>query len=589
MPLIEKLRHIKHVAFPFKPYGPDGFPVDAWTDGAYEEWFRAHKVSPEELGQQRSHSFPDKPSFSIIVPLYETPMEYLQPMVESVLLQTYEHFELILVNASPGSDLLCKAVEVYCETDSRVKEVRLEKNLGITENTNHGISAASGDFLCFLDHDDILEPDILFEYASAINEHPDADVLYCDEDLVSFDDGYMRHRHPLFKPDYSPELLLCKNYIIHMMCIQRALVLEMEKPDKSFDGAQDYNMVLSCAQRARRVYHVPRVLYHWRISDRSTAANPQAKPYSRTAYRKSAMRALSNRWKRASIIGSGIVNIHDVWFTGDIPVRVSVIVACSDASAADRFLQLFSETNSYDRCQLILTGDVSSTEGLNQDGVTLVQSDERTNCFALLNKAVEMAEGDHLVFLDAGDFFLSAEPVEQLMHLLEGEGIGAVAPKTLFSDGTNRCYGIAVTPERIMPLYRGYEDDFPGYQCTLRAMQNVSAASWHGLMVPKDVFLEAGSFDASFEGEIGTADLCERIRQMGYRIVQTPTVKLQTAMACPEGRFDNKTNAPEFTEADLALFDQKWPGLRQEGDPYFNRNLDQSSEYFQIQRPCKER
>ncbi|RDB58965.1 hypothetical protein C1878_15845 [Gordonibacter sp. 28C] len=563
---------------------PESFPIDAWSDPAYQTWFENNRASAAELDGQRGARLAYEPFFSLIVPLYKTPLDYLHVMVGSVLAQTYGNFELVLVNASPENEELAAEVEKYRMHDDRVKTVLLPDNLGITENTNYGIAEASGDFLCFLDHDDYLEPDLLYEYAKALNNDPDIDVLYCDEDLVSFEKGRFVHLHPLFKPSYSPELLLCKNYIIHLMTIRRHIVDKMPTPNAQYDGAQDYNMVLYATSHAKKVHCVQKILYHWRISKNSTAANPDAKPYSRRAYRLSAQNQLDRKWPRARIVSSGIVNIHNLWFAAEHSVKISIIVDCVSQAALDHFVEMFNQTNSYRNFEIIAvsTAHLHATKLLASQSFFSVLSDANSSVFSRFNKGAEHASGEYLLFVDGGCFFLTPEPLEQLLSLCEGEGVGAVAPKSLFCDGSTMCYGIAVTSKRIMPLYRGYPDDFPGYQCNLRAFQNFSAVAYRGMLTPKKQFSQVGGFNELFEGEIGTADYCKRLARTGCRVVQTPTVKIQSSERSEESRYENDSNAPDFTEADTALFDRLWPGERAKGDPYVNRNLDQSSCYMQI-------
>lgn len=562
------------------------FPIDAWTDPAYEKWFLSHKTSLDELAAQKATEFGNRPVFSIIVPLFKTPIGYLTIMTESVLGQTYGEFELILVNASPEDAELAAAVEAIAGYDDRVKEVSLDANYGITENTNYGIDAATGDFMCFLDHDDFIEPDLLFEYAKALNECPEIDVLYCDEDLVEVDGEVVHYVHPLFKPAYSPELLLCKNYIVHLMTIRSEIVRSMPRPDSSYDGAQDYNMVLFATSHARRVHGVQKVLYHWRMSDESTAAKPSAKPYSQRAYRKSAFRRIKDEFSQGSVVSSGIVNIHNVWFSGSDEPIVSIVVDCEDdPDGLGAFFEGFEEANGYSNYEIIpvvCAGSAPAVEGFANVREMLVCEGGRFN---RLNAAARRASGEFILFLSSKDVLYTPEAIKQLFGLCSHSEVGVVAAKSLYFDNSVKSYGIAVTPERIMPLYRGYPDDFPAYQCNTRAFQNLSAVSWNGMMVSRKLFNRIGGFDASYEGEIGSADFCHRAMNAGFRVVQIPTIKIQTGEMPPERRYDRQANSSEFTEADLALFDDKWPGVREAGDPYFNKNLDQASGYYQVDSP----
>ena len=585
MIVLDILRKIKHQIIP-PPVELDPFPVDDWTDQAYDAWFTRRAVSDEKLEMQRNTPSEEFLFFSIVVPLFRTPRPFLVDMVDSVLCQTYRGFELILINASPEDEELAMRIAEYCEADSRVRCVPLPENRGIAENTNVGIAAARGEYVCFLDHDDLLEPDALFEYVQAIHNNPTLDVLYSDEDLIEADhEGGVKHMHPFFKPAYSPEALLCTNYILHFLAIRRQLLDEILLADARFDGTQDYCNILSVIRRTDRVEHVPKVLYHWRICKGSTAADPDAKPYDRIAARRSIGSYVTKEYADAWIIGSGIVNTQNLWFRSnrDKPF-ISVIVDCESAPEGIlAFLELFQQTNSYNQVEVIAIGEGLSDEGeLAKEGTVIINTPSSSSRFSRFNKGAQKAEGDYLVFMDAESSFQTAEPLEQMLGLCKREGVGAVAPKTLYADGSVRCYGVAVTPNRIMPLYRGYPDEFPGYQCNMRSFQNNSAASYLGLMTPRVLFNEVGGFDERFQGEIGTADYCRRVLNSKERIVQTCTVKVQSNVRCPDPHYDNTTNAPDFTSSDLVIFDEKWPGVRAQGDPYFNRNLDQSSSYFQI-------
>ena len=573
------------------------FPIDAWTDSGYEDWFRRHKATEDDLVLQRgaAQSFAIKPTFSFIVPLYKTPLPYLAVMADSVRNQTYGNLELVLVNASPEIEELKAAVAELAGLDERVKVVELDKNLGITENTNAGLAVATGDFCCFLDHDDFIEPDLLFEYVKAINEQPDIDVLYCDEDLVEeASDGSFKHLHVLFKPQITPELLLCKNSVVHLMTVRRELLDRMPRPTCTFDGAQDYNMILWCSGAARRVHGVQKVLYHWRISEESTAANPDAKPYSQKSYRLAANGELERRGGTGRIVSSGIVNVHNVWFKPAGSPKVSVIVDCAawateppaqgacPFNTIDRFVEFFEQNNTFDDAEVVLV-DADSAHAELPAGFTVVDAPADSNVLARLNAGAAAATGDYLVFVDAGCFFDTAEPLEQLVGACMLEGVGVTAPKLLYRNGRNKTYGVAVTPERVMPLYRGYEDDFPGYQCNIRSFQNSSACGLQGLCVSRALFEGLGGFDEKFAGELGAVDLCHRVLERGLRVANLCTVKLRTDDVPPARYYVSAENAPDYPASEIALFDKKWPGVRAAGDPYFNRNLDQRSSYFQIQ------
>lgn len=566
----------------------DGFPIDAWMDKSYDEWFHAHKAGEAELTRQREAwaDFSIQPTFSFIVPLYKTPSEYLHTMVDSVLAQTYPNLQLVLVNASPELEVLRAEVAAYCAKDGRITVVDLEDNLGITENTNAGLEVATGEFCCFLDHDDYIDADLLFEYVKVLNTDPQIDVFYCDEDMV-VEDGRargFRHCNPFFKPAYSPDLLLSRNYAIHLMTVRRTVLDSMPRPDASFDGSQDFNMILFSTFAARSVCAIPRVMYHWRISDTSTAANPDSKPYSLRSCRKAIDAQLIRRGVSARILGTGLYLLHDVWLEGASTASVSIV---ADVTGCHRdviwFAEFCQQMFSRSGVELIVVGNHADCDAFETQygGVLKVCSDDDER-LCRFNAGAAHAHGDVLVFIDGDCIFTTPEPLRQLAGWCSMDGIGIAAPKVLYRNGTNKSYGVAVTSERIMPMYRGYDDDFPGYQCNLRAMQNVSAVGLQGMCVRRDVFERVGGFDTSFGVEIGAVDLCRRVLNEGLRIVATPTVKIEVDEAAPERRFDCASNAPDYPAADIARFDGKWPGVRAAGDPYLNPNLDQSSSYQQL-------
>jgi glycosyltransferase involved in cell wall biosynthesis len=565
----------------------DQFPVDAWTAPTYPTWFEGHRRSASELSEQRHRAsrLAIRPRFSIVVPLFRTPLDYLSVMADSVLFQTYDDLELVLVNASPESDELRAAVDALRRRDRRVSVVTLDANHGITENTNRGIEASTGDFCCFLDHDDYIDPDLLFEYAEAINADSAIDVLYCDEDLVEQDGetGEFHHMNPLFKPQYSPELLFCKYYMMHLLTIRRELLNAMPTPDARFDGSQDFNMISWCAGHARHVHGVQRVMYHWRISANSTATNPDSKPYSLRSCRLAIQGQLERGGIDADIIGSGIFNLHDLWFR-NVSGSVSAVVDCGDDPTMTRqFVETFCQSDAYTDVELVLVGcaDARVAEGVRAR-IRLVEAPEGTR-YARLNAGVAAATGDYLLFLDDRCLLMTPGPLEQLVGMCSLSGVGAVAPKVLFRGGVNKCYGVAVTRQRIMPLYRGYDDDFPGYECNIRAFQDVSALGLQGLLTSRTSFDEVGGFDESFSDETGAAEYCVRLRERGLRMVAMCTVKLEVAETIDLGRrYDNHSNAPDYSQEGLALFDERHPGLRALGDPFFNRNLDQGSSYLQV-------
>ncbi|MCQ2751962.1 MAG: glycosyltransferase [Coriobacteriales bacterium] len=589
------------------PRGGDGtsndFPIDAWSDPTYDSWFRTNKISEDELIKQKQEqkSFTTRPLFSIISPLYNTPLEYLDDLIESVLLQTYNSFELILVNASPNDELLKFAVGAYQEIDKKIKVVNLDKNYGITLNTEEGIKVANGDYICFLDHDDFLEPNCLFEYAKAINNNPNGILLYCDEDLVVKNGiNNTKYLHPLFKPDFSPELLLSKNYIVHLMCVKKEIIDSMPTRDSKFDGAQDYNMVLYATTQILnndnyQAIHIPMVLYHWRISDVSTAANPKAKPYGRISYRFSAQEHLKrlNLLDNSKIIHSGITNIHTLWFDDQPEKKVSLIIydENSDYIEIQDTIDLFLQSNTHKNIEIIIapakykpTNAQKIIDKFSQCEIKILNFENSLSAIELVNSASQQATGQYLVFLPVSCQFISPESIEQLMGLMQIKNIAVCAPKTIFAfDNKVKSYGFSCSKNTILPLYRGYNIEHPAYQCNTYAFQNCSAASIEGMIISKETFEKYGYLSTMYSSiNTSITHFCQLLIQDKLRICLNPNVKLMSADECPKEQFNTTYNMSDFPKNDIELFYSNWPKIKTNGDKFYNINLDQKSPYFQL-------
>ena len=341
-----------HVASSMRDWWKSATTAAANCQG-YDEWFRnAHRASEAELELQRRRSFGTGPLFSIIVPLYKTPLDFFGDVVRSVLDQTYENWELILINASPEDVALAAEVEATCAGDSRIRCIALSENLGITENTNEGIKAARGDFMCFLDHDDLIEPDALYWYADALATDDQIDLFYCDEDKL-LDGCYV---NPFFKPDWNPDLLLGMNYVCHFLAVRSSIVRDLELPTREYDGSQDYHMTFRVGERARHVCHIPRVLYHWRISETSTAKAPEQKDYALETSRHAVQTHLDRCGVRGTVEESPIAPRRFVvsYDLGSHPL-VSIIIPNKDAiKVLNRCLVSLRRHTTYDNYEIVI-------------------------------------------------------------------------------------------------------------------------------------------------------------------------------------------------------------------------------------------
>ena len=265
----------------------------------YRLWRKKNEPDDNLLEQQKRCIFKVKHKFSIVVPVYRTNAEYLRAMIDSIKVQTYSEWELCIVDASEyksgENKETINIIEKYLADDKRIKFRVLEKNHGISENTNAAIEMATGDFIVFADHDDMLAPDALFECAKLLENEPDADIIYSDEDKI--DSAGNKHFQPYFKPDFNIDLLRANNYICHLFIVRMSIVKQVGFLNPDLDGAQDYDYILRCVEKTDSIYHIPKMLYHWRCHENSTSENPESKLYAYKAGKK----ALEDHIKRKKI------------------------------------------------------------------------------------------------------------------------------------------------------------------------------------------------------------------------------------------------------------------------------------------------
>ena len=274
--ILKGFRYLKH-------YGPKEFWIRLHErfepeEVPYGPWYEAYVPDEKELNRQKEHKFCENLLISVVVPAFRTPEKFLRQMLDSVRAQTYANWELCIANGSPDDRGMQAVLEEYAKKDSRIRYKNLKDNLGIAENTNEAFSMASGEFVGLMDHDDLLAPNAFYEIISALEKDKEADAVYTDEDKVTTD--LSEHFQPHLKPDFNLDLLRSNNYICHFFVVRRSIVEQVGGFRREYDGAQDYDFIFRCVEKARKVAHVPEILYHWRTHKASTADNPASKMYA---------------------------------------------------------------------------------------------------------------------------------------------------------------------------------------------------------------------------------------------------------------------------------------------------------------------
>lgn len=564
----------------------------------YNDWFQLeHRTSVQELRLQRSQRFEIEPKYSIIVPLYKTPVEFFTDMANSVLSQTYRKWELILVNASPEDETLGSAVDSLCRHDERVREVKLDSNQGITLNTNEGIKVATGDFLCFFDHDDVLEADVLYRYTLAVNKHPDTDMLYCDEDKLQ--DG--KYREPFFKTDWNPDLLLGMNYVCHFLTVRKSIMDGLDLPGREYDGSQDYHMTFRIGEKARYVHHEPKVLYHWRVHENSTAKSADQKDYALETSRLAIQTHLNRAGIRGSVEDSPLSPRRFVvkYDLGEHPL-VSIIIPNKDAvPVLHQCLSSIRKKTTYDNFEVVVVEN-NSTDPLTfeyykaleadwpQARVVTVNDMEGFNFSHIINYGASQARGKYLLLLNNDTKVISPDWIERLLGPCMRSDVGITGAKLLFPDGTIQHAGISFGPDGPGHLYYQMPRMYSGnFEATLLD-RDLGAVTGACLMVGRDDFDAVGGMDEELAVDYNDVDFCLAVRRLGRRIVFCPMAELYHYESVSRGTETEGAKAQHF-RMERGRFMSKWPEVYSaETAPFENPNLQFGNIYQGLNRASRE-
>ena len=556
--------------------------MSAGIDPYYSEWLENHRSTHAELKLQSRCTLPETPRFCIVVPLFRTPTEYFSAMLDSVRSQSYANWELLLVNASPNDDALCSAIESACARDPRVIEVRLERNLGISGNTNEGIRRANGDFVCFLDHDDFIEPDTLFAYAEAVCDTPETDLIYCDEDILDADG---RFKAPFFKPDFDLDLLRTKNYITHFLAIRKSVLDQLELPTSELDGAQDYHLTLQAVEHARAVTHLPRVLYHWRVCPTSSAKNAEEKPYAIEAGLRALRAHLARTEEHARAVEGDYPFTYRTLYDAPEPhPLVSVIVpTCDHVDVLRACIESVLEKTTYDNYEIVLVEN-NSTESRtfeyysellaeHADRVRVERWQGEFNFSKIVNYGVSRAGGEYLLLLNNDTELLTPGWMEQFVGICARGDVGAAGALLYYPDDTIQhagvvCTGIANHLFRDMP--RGND----GYFHLATCQRQLSAVTAACMMVKREAFEAVGGFEESLSVCYNDVDFCLKLREYGYLIVYTPEVEMYHHESLSRG-LDERGEKRERQIGEQASLRNRWYRFYAKGDPYFSKNVRQ--------------
>lgn len=550
--------------------------------------------SAAERKKEETTVFPKDVTFSILVPLYNTPERFLREMIESVTAQTYGKWELCLADGSDDAHAFVGRIcQEYRQKDSRIKYQKLAKNEGISGNTNECYKMATGNYIALFDHDDLLHPCVLFAYMQAICEK-DADYIYCDE--ATFKGNSINHMITLhFKPDFAPDNLLANNYICHFSVFGRELLESGELFRSQFDGSQDHDMILRLTAKAKHIVHVPRILYYWRSHKGSVASSIDAKTYAIDAAKGAVADHLTKLGYRNFEIEStrAFATIFRIKYELTSRPLVSIIIPNKDhVDDLSRCVESIINLSTYDNYEIVIVENNSETAEIRtyyeeisrHPRVQVVEYKGDFNYSKINNFGVQYAKGEYLLLLNNDTEVITPDWMEELLMYAMRKDVGVVGAKLYYPDKTIQHAGIVIGLGAHRTAghthYRIPEANV-GYMGKLCYAQDVTAVTGACMMVSKALYEELGGLDESFTVALNDVDFCLRVREKGLLNIFTPFAELYHYESKSRGS-DKKDERALRYQQESDRFRVKWADALAKGDPYYNPNFSLDHSDFTV-------
>ncbi len=560
----------------------------------YQKWIIRHLPGNKELEKQRREKFDYQPKISIVVPLYKTPEKYLLQLVESVKAQTYPNWELCLSDGSGENSPLTSFLKSLEAGDERIKVAYNEQALQISENTNAGIEIATGAYIAFADHDDELTPHALFECVKALNKDRKIRLIYSDEDKMSMD-GH-KFFQPHFKPDYNPDLLCTVNYICHLFVVQREILDQVGTFRKEFDGAQDYDFIFRCVEAVdpSEIYHVTKILYHWRCHEDSTAENPESKTYAFEAGKRAIEEHYHRTGIRAEVYQGEFLGLYRTRFLRDYDPLISIIIPNKDhIEDLKRCMDSIDQKSSYKNYEYIIVENNSTDEktfqyykNLEEENpkAHVVYWDKEFNYSAINNYGATFAKGEYILLLNNDTEIINETCLEELLGYCMRSDVGAVGARMYYEDDTIQHAGVVIGFGGIAGhCFVLQPRGTTGYCHRIICAQDYSAVTAACMLVKKSAFDEVGGLTEELAVAFNDIDFCMKLREAGYLIVYNPYAELYHYESKSRGLEDTPEKVARFNK-EMQIFERRWPDILRNGDPYYNPNLTLKSQDFSLRR-----
>ncbi len=557
----------------------------------YAAWVIENAPSPEQLiiMPARVDSFKLKPVISIVVPVYNPPEDVLREMIQSVVDQTYPYWELCLADDCSTAPYVKSVLKEFAQLDSRIKPIFRAENGHISAASNSALAIATGEYIGLLDHDDKLTPDALFETVLLINQHPEADMIYSDEDKLT---AAGERIDPAFKPDWAPDSFLSRMYVCHFGVYRKAIVDKIGGFRLGFEGSQDYDLVLRFVEHTDHIFHIPKILYHWRMLATSTASRTDVKSYARDAACIAIEEAMARRGEPGKVQLSELPGVYIPRYDLKAESLISIIIPTRNyGSVLDVCLASVFEKSTYQNFEVILIDNGSD----EPETIEIIESWKKKEPNRLLsyvydipfnfsninNYAVTKARGDYLLFLNNDVELITPDWLEAMLEQAQRSSVGAVGAKLFYPDNTLQHGGVIVGLGGVAGhSHKHLPRDHHGYCRQAIAVNNYSAVTAACLMCQRKVFEAVGGFEDHLQVAFNDIDLCLKIQAAGYRNVWLPHVHLYHFESKSRGYEDNPEKIKRF-QTEIEYMRSRWAETI-ERDPYYSPNLTRDREDYSI-------
>ena len=516
----------------------------------YMTWYKKNCPSDATLKLQKEHKFAYQPKISIVIPLYKTPEKYLSELIKSIQEQTYSNWELCLSDGSGVDSPLLTILQKYEREDKRIKVVYNKQPLHISDNTNEALKIASGDYIAFADHDDLLAPNALYECVYAMNEDSSIDIIYTDEDKIDMQGKI--HFLPHFKSDFNIDKLRSGNYICHFFVVKKEIFQEVGLLNHEYDGAQDFDFTLRCVEVTSNIKHISKILYHWRAHKDSTAENPESKNYAYEAGARAVQAHYERRGIKAIVEQSQHKGIYRTRYILQSEPLVSIVIANKDhVDDLQKCISSIEKLSTYKNYELIIVENNSvedktfayykELEKTCAKAKVIYWPDKGFNYAAINNFGVKYAKGEYILFLNNDTELVNEDSLQEMLGYCMRDDVGAVGARLYYGDKSIQHAGIIIGLGGIAGhAFAGSLYENPGYCGRIHMVQDYSAVTAACMMVKKSVFEKVQGFDERYEVAFNDVDLCLKMREKGYLVVYTPYAEFNHYESKSRGYEDTK-------------------------------------------------